>query len=122
MQNTYEKLLWRRYALDHEKARARLWGAVRVSRSPSNLFYPLTASVLSEAQIADKHLELDELYTPLIQAYLKSKEVLRAFLLAQNCIRCQKSLEKIADLLDYENLRGDSIRLESVREERLKEI
>jgi hypothetical protein len=86
-------LLWKRYVLDHEKARARLWGAVKVARPPSNLFFPMTASIMSEAEIAERHFELDNLYIPLIKAYLKGKDVLRALLLAQNCIRCMKSLE-----------------------------
>ncbi len=53
----------------------------------------MTASIMSEAEIAERHFELDNLYIPLIKAYLKGKDVLRALLLAQNCIRCMKSLE-----------------------------
>ena len=95
MQETYGKLLWKRYTLDHEKARNRLWGAVRVSRPPSNLFYPLTSSILTEENIRNEHLKLDGEYTPLFQAYLNAKDYLRALLLAQNCIRCRKSFENI---------------------------
>jgi hypothetical protein len=58
--------LWRRYILDHEKARARLWGQLRMSRPRTNLFYGLTESIQTEKRIAEMHIELDEKYYPLI--------------------------------------------------------
>ena len=31
-EQTYERLLWKRFALDHERARAKLWGGLKLRR------------------------------------------------------------------------------------------
>jgi hypothetical protein len=58
-QEIYEKLQWRRYILDHEKARTRLWGHLKVIRQKNNMFYQLSDSILPEKRIAEMHVELD---------------------------------------------------------------
>ncbi len=47
-QEIYEQLLWARFTLDHEKARARLWGRLKVSRPPSSIYSYMVNSILSE--------------------------------------------------------------------------
>ena len=83
----YEKLLWSRFALDHEKARTRLWGKLKVSRPETSVFQPFMVNLMGEKEIAIRHEELDQKFYHLIQVYLKADEPLRAFFLAKTCLR-----------------------------------
>lgn len=66
-----------------------------MKRAESNLFFRLSASILSEKEIARRHNELDEKYFALIEKYLKAKEIFRAMFMAQNCIRSEEAARKL---------------------------
>lgn len=121
-QQVYEDLLWRRLALDHEKARSRLWGRLKVSRSSDSHFLELSQSILSEREIAVRQVQLDEQYYQLVESYLKKSETIRAMQLATSCIRSIEAGRKLVDLFDYYNRRTLAIQLEEHYEQRQKQL
>jgi hypothetical protein len=121
-QATYERLLWSRFVLDHEKARARLWGRLKVSRSQSSPYYLAISSIMGEQEIAVRHEELDEKFYALIQLYLKGEESLRALYMAKTCLRSLEATRKLIELFDYYNKRSLAIQMEEFCEEKQREI
>jgi hypothetical protein len=108
--------------LDHEKARSRLWGRLKVGRSSDSHFLELSQSILSEREIAVRQVELDEQYYQLVESYLKRSETVRAMQLATSCIRSIEAGRKLVDLFDYYNRRTLAIQLEDHYEQRQKQL
>ena len=59
IQDVYERLLWNRFLLDHEKARARLWGKLKLSRLDKSVYWDQVSSIMGEKEVAVKQAELD---------------------------------------------------------------
>ena len=83
-----------------------------MKRAESNLFFRLSASVLAEKEIAQRHCELDEKYFALIEKYLKAKETFRAIFMAQSCVRSEEAARRLVELFDFENQRSLAIQFE----------
>ena len=119
-QTTYERLLWKRFVLDHEKARARLWGGLKLSRQQNDIQFHLSESIMTDKQIVQSHNQLDDEYHFIIQAYLRAGEGIKALSLAKSCIRSIESLKRVSDIFDDFKMRSLAIQLENYCEE-LKE-
>jgi hypothetical protein len=65
---------------------------------------------------------LDERYYPLVEAYLKAGEGLRAMQMAVSCVRTLEAGTKLVDMFDLFNKRALAIQLEEHYEERQREI
>ena len=121
-QDNYEKFLWKRFTLDHEKARSRLWGSLKASRKESSPFYEHLRSIVSEKELALQHEDLDRKFTGIIQVYLKEKETVRALNMAKSCIRSMDVSSNMSDLFDSYGSRGMSIQMEESHDERVREL
>lgn len=116
---SYPSLIWERYCLDHEKARWRLWGRHKHCRSPENINFDLSESILNERELSSKNQALDRKFFELIRYLRKNDQIIRAVNMIKSCIR---SLEVISDLMEYfdeEGLRTEAaIELENFIDEK----
>ena len=110
--------MWKRYCLDHEFARWRLWGRLKAARNERHINYELSANIQDEKKLQDAHMQLDVELFKIIKYYLKSQQVQKALGFIKSHIRSLQAGKDLIEMLDSCNHRNEAVDLEYFYDEK----
>lgn len=109
----YEKILWNKLIIDHEKFRNNQWYHLKISRDKVSHLHKYSDNIMSQSDILNKEKDIEKMYVEFFRECLVKGEYERALSIVANMIKYIKTVEiclvfsnkmnlpKIADKINF---------------------
>lgn len=89
----YEKILWNKLIVQHEKFRNQNWFYLKSSRDKNNHLHKYSDSIMSQSDILNKEKEIEKMYVDFFRECLIKEEYERAINIVSSMVKYVKTIE-----------------------------
>ena len=102
--NYYEKIMWKKLKLEHEKYRKKMWSSLKFSREKNDILSIYSSNIMSEPDVAKAELEIDKMFAEYFREFLVKGEFEKAISVVSSMIKNLKTVEICIVLCNKMNL------------------
>lgn len=111
---SYEKILWKKLILEHEKFRKKMWSDLKFSREINDALFIYSSSIMNESEIAKAEIDLEKMLIDYFRKFLDKGEYEKAISVVSTMIKQLKTVEFCIVLCNKLDLRKVADKLNNI--------